>query len=242
MASVYQTLGNIYTIVRSLANKDSTTLSDATLLAFANKSYYQIVRELADANQDIYGEISVASLVANQSEYALPIDDTASTFGGGYIDIVRVEVSHDGSNWYPAEEIDMQNQPESIVRDATYGPSTATINQEYDTTQPKFAVFDKSIFLFPIPDTARTNALRIFWIKRPDELASSSSTPDMPKDFLYILTEGMLADVFQKFGRASESSLSYQKFQKMLKDMKRLEYREIKQAALTPDLDINDFN
>ena len=241
MAATWQTLNACYTNVRSLLNKDSNTLPDATLLPWANKYYYQIIRELVETNQKIYGEISTADLVANQSEYVLPEDDTASTYGGGSIDILRVEVSHDGSNWYVAEENDLQNQPNSIIYSASTGPSIATVNQDYDTNQPRYAFFDRSIFLLPIPTAARTGGLRIFYIKRPNELSSSSSVPDLPKDWLYILAEGMLIDGYRKFGRANEATLTYQKFQQMLVDMRKKEYRETKEVKLTPDLDINDF-
>mgnify|MGYP001579821571 CR=1 FL=1 len=205
MASNFQTLANIYSLVRSLSNKDSTTLSDATLLAFSNKYFYLLVRELIGLNEEFYGEISVASLVANQTEYALPIDDTATTFGGGMIKILRLEVSHDGSNWYIAKPIDLINQSSPIIFSSTTGPTVATINQDYSTTSPEYAFFDKSIWLYPIPTAASTSGLRIFWIKRPDELASSTSIPDLPKDWLSILQEGILYDVFRKFGRTSDA-------------------------------------
>ena len=54
MAAVWQTLNAIYTNVRSILNKDSNTLTDATLLPIANKYYYQIVMNLTDVNQNIY--------------------------------------------------------------------------------------------------------------------------------------------------------------------------------------------
>ncbi|MEK7112784.1 MAG: hypothetical protein AAB875_05665, partial [Patescibacteria group bacterium] len=57
----------------------------------------------------------------------------------------------------------------------------------------------------PIPTAAVTSGLRTFFIERPDELTSSSSLPDLPKDWLSILQEGMLYDVFRKFGRTSDA-------------------------------------
>ena len=205
MASSWQTLSNVYTVVRSLSNKDSTTLSDATLLAFANKYYYLIVRELVGLNEEFYANICVADLVANQTEYALPIDSTSTPYGGGFIKILRVEVSHDATNWYVAKPMDLTNQTNPIIFSSATGPTVATINQDYSSTTPKYAFLDKSIWLYPIPTAAVTSGLRTFFIERPDELTSGTSTPDLPKDWLGILQEGMLYDVFRKFGRTSDA-------------------------------------
>lgn len=203
MASVFQTLGNIYTIVRSLANKDSNTLSDATLLAFANKYYYLLVRELVGLNEDLYAEIASTDLVANQREYSLSTDDTSTTFGGGAIKIQRVEVTYDGSNWYIAKHIPFNDILTPTILDAD-------IKNEYSKTRPKYYFKDRSIFLIPTPestdDVAASNAnLYIFWTKRPNELTGTSSIPDLPKDWLAVLQEGILYDVFRKFGRTTDA-------------------------------------
>src|SRR3990167_6574965 len=151
MAAALQTLANIYTYVRSLANKDSNTLTDATLLSLANIWYYKIIRELADINEDIFGEISTASLVANQTEYVLPIDDTASTYGGGTIKILRIEKSYDGSLWKVAHPIDITNREDPTIYDSSVGPTVAEVNNNYSTSFPKYGFFDRSIWIYPIP-------------------------------------------------------------------------------------------
>lgn len=231
MASTFQTLGNIYTIVRSLANKDSNTLSDTTLLAFSNKYYYLMVRELIGLNEELYTNICVADLVSNQSEYTLPTDSTSSAFAGGAIKIMRVEVSHDGTNWYVAKPIDLTSQAHATIFSSTTGPTVATINQNYTQPSPKYAFFDRSIWLFPIPvstdDVAASNAnLRIFVVERPDELTSSSSVPDLPKDWLAVLQEGILYDVFRKFGRTSDARDALNNWQIGISRMKELEQVE----------------
>lgn len=203
MASVYQTLGNVYTIVRSLANKDSNTLTDATLLAFSNKYYYLLVRELVGINEDLYAEISAGDLVANQREYVLPIDNTTGSgqngiYGGGAIKIDRVEISPDNSNWYVANHIPFNSITTPTILDSD-------ISNIYSSTSPKYYFKDRSVWLVPTPTISVVNGIRIFWIKRPDELASSSSIPDLPKDWLSILQEGILYDVFRKFGRTADA-------------------------------------
>lgn len=241
MSSTWQLLSAVYQDVRSLTNKDATTLTDATLLPLANKYYYQIIRELTDANQELYAEISSADLVSGQKEYVLPIDNITGSgqngiYGGGAIDILRVETKIDGANWHIAQEVDLQNLSIPHLAD-----SSANINANFDQSKPVFAFSDRSIWLFPVPTAAVTGGLMIFWIKRPDELASSSSQPEISKEFLAILSEGILSDVYRKFGRASESAFAFQKFQVLLKEAKKKEYREIKEVTLTPDSTIDDY-
>ncbi len=221
MASTYQTLSNIYDDVRGLANKDSTTLLDATLLRLANKYYGRMSRELMSINEDIYAEISYADLVVNQQEYPLPTDDTDSPYGGGATKIQRVEVSFNGATWYIAKPISYDEVLGSSVLQADR-------NSQYSTSAPVYAVLNRSIFLFPTPDSdndvAASNAnLYIWWIKRPDEMTSSADIPDLPKDFLDVLTEGMLSDVYRTFGRVTEARDARNNFVIGVEKMKSLE-------------------
>lgn len=240
MAS-WQLLSNIYSNVRFRSSKDSTTLTDASLLILANKYFYQIVRQLIDLNEDVYAEISSTALVAAQKEYSLPSDSASTPFGSGSIDVQRVEVTYDGTNWYVADEIDLTNMKTPIL-----GDTDANINANFSKSAPKYAYADRSIWLFPVPVSTDSVAggntnLRIYWIKRPGELTADTNTPELPKDFLNILEEGMLIDVFQKFGRAGESTQSYQKFNQMIETMRTLEARDYRRLTLSPADLLEDY-
>lgn len=232
MASTFQTLADVYADVRYNTGKDSTTLTDAQLLRLANKYYAQIVRHLVDLNEDIYAEISSADLVANQMEYVLPVDNTSSTYGGGAIKIMRVEVSLDGTNWYEAKPFGLSNLGIPFMK-AESGNAAAitTINLEFSSTQPYYSFADRSIFLLPIPvstdSVAASNAnLMIYWVKRPNELTSSSSIPDIPKDFLNVLSEGIMQDVFRKSGRTADFRLAKQEYKDGISEMRAIEANE----------------
>lgn len=204
MASVFQTTSDLFTDIRTIAQKDTTTLPDSVLLKSVNKYFLQYVREIASLNEGLYAEISTTDLELDQMEYVLPTDNTSSTYGGGLIKITRVEVSYDGgSNWYLAQPITL---PEITVATA----SQTLINRQYIRQQPQYWFYDRSIWLAPVPDssdnTTNGNAgLRIFWVKRPIEIAATSDIPDMPKDFLGILEEGILYDVFRMFNRTNDA-------------------------------------
>ncbi len=241
MAS-WQLLSNIYSNVRYNAQKDSNTLTDADLLILSNKYFYKIFRELADTNEDIYSEISAASLVANQAEYALPTDSATTPFAGGLIKLLRVEVSHDGSNWYTARPMDLTNRADPIIFDSSAGPTVASVNQDYSTTDPRYAYFDRSVWIYPIPTTARTNALRIFWLKHPNEMTASTDIPELPKNFLDILSEGILIDVYRKYGRISDSDRARLNFNQMLQRAKALEVQTDEPIVLRPVGNYSDYD
>lgn len=222
MASLYQTTANLFSEIRDIVTKDSTTLPDATLLRFANKRYLEMVRQLVSLNEDLYAEVSSADLVSGQREYVLPTDNTSSTYGGGLIKLQRVEISYDaGSNWYLASPMSLQEFSEPTVTDAD-------LNSQTSKTSPKYWFKDRSVWLAPVPSatdsTSGGNAgLRMYWIKRPNEIAATTDIPEIPKDFLGLLGEGILIDVFRMFDRTADSRDSKANWTEGLAIMKNLE-------------------
>jgi len=205
MAASYQTLDNVFSDVRYISGKDSTTLTDANLLRLANKYYLLMVRELVDLNEDLYAEISFTDLVADQREYVLPVDNATTTYGGGMIKMQRIEINYSGgsNDWRVADPISLQQIPTPTILDAD-------INSEFSSSDPKYWFKDRSVWIAPVPcstdDVVVGNAnLHMYWIKRPGELKVTTDIPDLPKDFLNVLSEGMLTDVFRKYGRINDS-------------------------------------
>ena len=138
MASTFQTLTDVYSDVRFNAGKDSNTLEDADLLRIANKYYFPMFRELVDLNEELYAEISSADLVASQREYILPTDSSSTPFGGGLIKLQRVEISYDGSNWYVASPISLQEIATPTILDVD-------LNNIYAKSSPVYWFKDRSV-------------------------------------------------------------------------------------------------
>lgn len=225
MASTYQTLTDVYADVRYLTGKDSTLLQNADLLRIANKYYLLLCRELIDLNEDLYAEISYTALVNGQREYPLPVDNTDGTgsnpYGGGLVKLQRVEITYDGSNWRVASPIGFQEIPGPTVTDAD-------VNRLYDKDVPRYVFKDRSVFILPVPGSGDSVAsgnsnLRIFWVKRKAEMTAATAIPDLPKDFLSLLTEGMLIDVFRKYGRINDADRSKSNWEKGIEKMRSLE-------------------
>lgn len=227
MAANFQTLQDVFDDVRDLSNKDSNTLKDANLLRLANKYYLWIVRNIIDLNEDLYAEIASTDLVANQKEYPLPVDDTtgsgpnSTVYGGGLIKIQRVEINYSSSTeWTVADPISWQSIPLATILNSD-------LNAQFDKGDPKYAFKDRSIFIVPVPvsgdDVGSGNAnLFIYYIKRPNELTATTDVPDLPKDFLNVLSEGMLKDVYRKFGRTGDARDAENRFQELVFQMREL--------------------
>jgi len=227
MASSYQTLANVFSDVRYLSGKDSTTLEDADLLRIANKYYLLMVRELVDLNEDLYAEISYTDLVSGQREYLLPYDDTAGTaanlqyYGGGLIKLQRVEVTYDGSEWKVADPISFQEIERATITDVD-------LNQQFDKSDPKYWFKDRSLWIAPVPGSgdsvaAGNHGLYIFWVRRPGEMTATSAIPDLPKDFLSVLVEGMLIDVYRKYGRTADARVAQANWETGIENMREKE-------------------
>lgn len=223
MPSSYQCLSNVFSDVRYISSKDATTLTDANLLRLANKYYLPMVRELVDLNEDLYAEISFTDLVANQREYVLPVDNTTSTYGGGLIKMQRIEINYSGgtNDWQVADPISLQQIPTPTVLDSD-------INSEFSSGDPRYWFKDRSVWIAPVPcstdDVTAGNAnLYMYWIKRPNEMTVTTDIPDLPKDFLNVLAEGMLIDVFRKYGRINDSLKAQSNWDSGLANMREKE-------------------
>jgi hypothetical protein len=226
MASIYQTLANVFSDIRYIAGKDSTTLPDSDLLRMSNKYFLWLLRENSDINENLYGQISFTDLVVDQREYPLPVDDetggTSHPYGGGALNIMRVEISYDaGTTWRVAKVISFLD---------IKGPMTldADLNDQYTRTNPVYWFYDRSIFIAPVPGSTDTTTsgnagLRIWYVQRSPEADVTTDILNLPKDFLGILAEGVLIDVFRKYGRMNDMRISESRFNKMIDDMKSFE-------------------
>jgi hypothetical protein len=212
MAVSYQTTQTVLDDIRTLTNKDSNTLSDTILLRSANKHYLWLVREL---NQGEYtnGQISTSDLVLGQQEYPLPIDDTSTTFGGGLVQLLRVEACLDGANWYIVPKTDMFSDTLPTTGNAPYN--------NFTTSDPHYALFDNSIWFYPTPGANVTGGYKIYWVQRPNELAAST-IPDISKDFLGVLESFIHSDALTILGRTQEAIAKKQEAFQMLERAKQL--------------------
>lgn len=194
-------------------------MPDATLLPVANRRYLEMVREIVSLDDSWYAAIETQDFTVDDGTYTIKVDDTASTFGAGAIKVIRAECTYDGTNWVVAQPITRQ---ELSILGIALGSDTDADLDEFSESYPRYYHFGGSIKIMPVPNTTRTSGLRIFHIARPNELTSSSSIPDFPKDFLGVLCDGMLYDFYRQFTRMVEAREAKQDWFNGLANMKLL--------------------
>lgn len=176
-----------------------TDLGDATISGTAvlkaqftqslNNWYHKVVTmilnsqdewDFDDSNHTDF-PILTTSLVANQQDYSIPASEKV-------LKIKRIEVSYDGTNWNKAEPLDIGE-----IGDAT---NTTTIAGSFSKSEPYYDIQYGSIFLYPIPDTAVTGGLKVWWTREIDEFTTSDTTqePGIDEPFHEMLPLGASFD------------------------------------------------
>jgi hypothetical protein len=138
---------------------------------------------------DFSAESATTSLVANQQEYLLPLD---------ILKIKRVELTFDGTTWYDATPMDINETGEAT--------DTTTIAQYYLPNNPKYDLMDNSLFLYPIPTVNVTAGLKVWYEKLPAVLVNTTDTPNIARPFHKGLCYGAAKDYFEKYLEAGANS------------------------------------
>ena len=175
-----------------------------------------IVRALVDLDEDFYAEIGTFDLVSGQQEYNTPIEETSTPWGGGMIKLLRLEGTYDGTNWKVFNSINFREISNSTQ-------SAAAISSQFSKSSPAYSFFDNNIFLLPIPDANQTGGGRLFYIKRPVEMTTGADVPELPTDFLDILSLGITVDVYENLKDSSSMKDSLSRFNGRLLEMKSQE-------------------
>lgn len=177
------TSNGLRNFTRFLTNTTSTTYSDADLDASLNTYYDLFCTEILSAMDDweFGAEIATTDLVANQQEYVFPSD---------ILRIKRIEVTYDGTTWKEVTPADVNES--SLTADQT------SINADVEQTAPYYDLLDESIMLYPIPTSAVTAGLKIWYSKLPTQLSAVTSEPNFARPFHKGLSYGASKDFFEK--------------------------------------------
>ena len=169
---------------RFLTNTNTTTYTAADLYASINTYYHFLVNEILEAMDgwDFKGEVATTSLVASQQEYVFPTD---------ILKIKRVEITYDGTNWYVANNFDINMRAKAT--------DTTSITSDFSTSKPFFDAYDNSMFLYPIPTAAVSAGLKIWYEKEATELSAAGDEPVFAEAYHKGLSFGAAKDWFQKY-------------------------------------------
>ncbi len=138
-------------------------------LVYYNVAMRDICEAITEAHQNYFGVISYKSLIASEDEtkreYNLPNDILNN--------LVKIEVKLDGTNWIPAERIELTPQTGFRFQEDW-------IRLNYSNSKPKYAIFRNSIIILSGEIEAVSNGLRLWYINYPDNIADlTEDTTDL---------------------------------------------------------------
>ena len=178
------TSNGLRNFTRFITDTDTDTFTNADLDASLNMYYDLFVSEILDAMDewDFNADIATADLVANQQEYVFPT---------ALLKIKRIEVTYDGTNWYKAEPMD--------INEVGHATDTTSIREHFITSEPYFDLMDTSLMLYPVPTAAVTAGIKIWYEKNVDQLSSDTDEPAIARAFHKGLCYGAAKDYFEKY-------------------------------------------
>ena len=194
--------------------------SATDMLAVANLKLNGICESIAEAFQGYFGVYSefdlVASTTADKREYPLP-DDILNNF-------YKLELKLDGTNWIPADRT-------HLIPGKDFRLFESWIQNNYNNTYPKYAIFRNSLFILSGKIEAVTGGGRLWYINYPDPL------PDLTDD---------TTDMAIATNVASDIPMGFPKmFHEMLARAMIIEYKGKSTLPLTDrepmfDVDLNE--
>ena len=157
------------THVRFMTRTNSTTFTDASILALMKIRQDEIAKAILKADEDILLIPQYANLVADQREYPLPSDILSK--------IKRVEAKLDETNWLVLDEFDMpvHRKPISSETEITYNFSNEEGNCFFDILRKAIKIYSGTI-------TDVTDGLGVWCNTWPTAITDLTSTTAMEVD------------------------------------------------------------
>lgn len=117
---------------------------------------------LASGKWEFNGQVYQTNFVADQKEYVLPTT---------MIILNRVECKYpDATEYVLADEVDEKQTTSAIANDEI---TSAT------ESNPLYRLFDNSIEIYPVPDAAVTNGLRVEVLDDVTEISAAGDSPNL---------------------------------------------------------------
>ena len=157
------TIAQALTTIRFLTNTNSVTFSDANMYRLASERQKQVLKILTDLKEG-YLETTNSQDTANGTQgYTIP----------AALRVKRAEVLYvTGGTWRPVTFFDINE------RFATN--DTTAISADFNQSAPYGAIQADKINLYPIPNAAVVNGLKIWYVAMPADFTATSDTPVIP--------------------------------------------------------------
>lgn len=195
--------------INFLVGTDATSYPNVDKSRNINQWYYKVIAWILESDTNWewddtnYGNFprAVASLVADQQDYALPQAVATGSNDTTFLKLLRVEILDAGSIWHKLEVIDDLQIEQALGEFA----KTSGLPRWY-------RVWANSIFVYPAPSSAATtlsSGLRVYFQRTMDEFTSTDTTqlPGFAANFHRILSLGASYDYAIAKGLSQANSL-----------------------------------
>lgn len=188
------TVQQIYDEARFLANVTSNDVSDAQLLVLLNNSVSDQISFVAGLREDFLLKAGTSqNIVASTTDYTLATD---------VLQLKRLELSFDGTNFYVATRKDLLEDTNlnSTATESTASPKWIAITQSGATS---FV-----IRIQPTPTLSVTNGLRYWYIARPAAMTTGTDVPVTPPELHPALVQDLVRLLKQRDGMEAAVSVA----------------------------------
>jgi hypothetical protein len=169
-----------------------------------NSNYHKVVTSIFesmdgwdfdDPNHADTGFIKTYNLAADTQTVTLPTSDKI-------LKIKRAEITYDGTNWYRAAPID--------VNETNIASVQADINGHFVESAPYYDLQGNYVYLYPVPTAVSTNGLKLWIAREVDEFTTADTTqePGFDEPFHEMLAVGASRDYAIQEGLANAESLA----------------------------------
>lgn len=164
-------------VKRQFGDESGVQITDEDIIRWINDGQRQIVLQ----NDNLLQITSLASTIANQNEYDLPLN---------FLRLMGVHYKPEGHTSY----FSMKGM--SWIDYQKYVGGTGS-GDYYSNNEPQiFSIYGNKLYLFPVPLINGTNNLKIFYNRKPIDVVNSTSVPDLPELYHNALVNYALAQAY----------------------------------------------
>lgn len=195
-------LSDALTFARAQAQTDSSSLTNANGIIFANEALVDLHRRLVDKGVDASQlQEAFMSATVGQGTYTYPTDML-------WLKAIELNYSGNQNGYVKAEQVDVSNITQSWKSFTDLRINGNAMYPQFDDRGDWFEVFPT-----PIAANSVTNMIRIFYFLKPTEYSSVSDTIAYPESQDYrILGYRIAANFYQSLNKFEEAEFFNAKY------------------------------
>lgn len=223
------TLNTPITSARRFCQTDSNGLTDTLGIEFGNEALLDFRRRLLSAGVDAAQvQESYANMAANTGTYTYPSD---------MFWLKAIELNYTsavGQDYITATQVDVSNLPNMM--------SFGYLRENANTNQPYFDDRGDWYEIFPTPDSANSQGIRLFYFLEPTLYTATSNTVAYPESLDdRILAYRIAADYYRSLNKFDEALAYDTQYETRVKDIIATLSRGSQQPITSQEITWNGF-